>query len=62
MIKSGILIQSSIVLSFSHTQKEIDCFLKAFKDFLVVYKRALEGRIEDFVQGSFIKPVFREFN
>lgn len=62
MIKSGILIQSSIVLSFSHTQKEIDCFLKSFKDFLIVYKRALDGRIEDFVQGSFIKPVFREFN
>lgn len=62
MIKNKILIQSSLLISFSHRTKEVDQFMESFTSFLYLYKKVLKEGLENYLEGQSIKPVFREFN
>ena len=61
LIKRGILAPSLIV-SYSHTNSDIERTVEAIHDALLVYKDALEEGVEKFLYGSPVKPVFRKFN
>jgi len=52
----------SLVVSFSHTDADIDRTIEAVGEALRVYQQALENGIEKYLVGRPVKPVFRKFN
>jgi glutamate-1-semialdehyde 2,1-aminomutase len=60
-IKRG-LIMPSLVVSYSHTDEDIDRTIEVVAEALFVYRRALDDGIEKFLVGRAVKPVFRKFN
>lgn len=61
MIKAGILMPY-IAIAYEHTEKEIESTLEAARKAMKVYCDALNGNVDDFIEGSTIKPVFRKYN
>lgn len=61
MIKNGVLMPW-VALSYSHQKPEIELTLAAGRRSLEIYRRALEGGIEPYLEGRPIKPVFRKYN
>lgn len=60
-IKRGLLMPSMVV-SYSHSEIDIDRTIERVADALCVYKSALENGIDKHLQGRPVKPVFRKFN
>lgn len=60
-MKRGLLMPSSIV-SYSHSDKDIEQTVERISEALVVYKKALDEGIEKYLVGDPVKPVFRKFN
>jgi glutamate-1-semialdehyde 2,1-aminomutase len=56
------LLMPSMVVSFSHSDEDIDRTVEAVGQSLRVYRKALEDGIEKYLIGRPVKPVFREFN
>ena len=61
IIKRGI-IAPSLVVSFSHTDEDIDRTIEAIGASLNVYRKALAEGLEKYLVGRSVKPVFRPFN
>lgn len=61
MIKRGILAPSFVV-SYSHSDTDIDRTIEAVAESLVVYRKALDEGVEKYLIGRSVKPVFRTFN
>jgi glutamate-1-semialdehyde 2,1-aminomutase len=61
LIRSGVLAPSFVV-SYSHTDDDIDHTLEAVDHAAEVYARALEDGVDSFLVGRPVKPVFRAFN
>jgi glutamate-1-semialdehyde 2,1-aminomutase len=61
MIRRGVLTPSFVV-SFSHTDEDIDRTAEAVHEALAVYRKALDQGIADYLQGRAVKPVNRRFN
>lgn len=61
MLKEGILMPC-IAIAYEHEDNEIDMTLEAAKKAMNVYKDSLNGKVEDFILGNVIKPVFRKYN
>lgn len=61
LIKRGVLAPSFVV-SFSHTDKDIDMTVERVAEALLIYKRALDEGIDNYLIGSPIKPVARRYN
>lgn len=59
-IKRG-LIMPSLVVSFSHSNQDIDSTIEAVDESLKVYRKALENGIEKYLIGRPVKPVFRKY-
>ncbi|WP_414622980.1 glutamate-1-semialdehyde 2,1-aminomutase [Calothrix sp. CCY 0018] len=59
-IKRG-LIMPSLVVSFSHSDRDIDNTIAAVDESLQVYRKALENGIENYLIGRPVKPVFRKY-
>jgi glutamate-1-semialdehyde 2,1-aminomutase len=60
-MKRGLLMPSLIV-SFSHTDKDIDRTVEIISEALHVYRSALEDGIEKYLVGRPVKPAVRRFN
>jgi glutamate-1-semialdehyde 2,1-aminomutase len=60
-IRRGILAPSLIV-SYVHTDADIDRTVDAMDSALAIYKRALEDGIDKHLAGRAVKPVWRRFN
>ena len=60
-IKRGLLMPS-LVVSFSHTDADIDRTVEAIGEALYVYRKALDEGVEKYLLGRPVKPVFRSFN
>jgi glutamate-1-semialdehyde 2,1-aminomutase len=60
-IKRGLLMPS-LVISFSHTDKDIERTVEGVGEALMVYRRALEEGVEKYLVGRSVKPVFRTHN
>ncbi|UYO42120.1 glutamate-1-semialdehyde 2,1-aminomutase [Rhodopseudomonas palustris] len=61
IIKRG-LIAPSLVVSYSHTDTDIDRSIDIIGDSLRIYRRALENGVDCYLTGRPVKPVFREYN
>ncbi len=61
MIRGGVLMPW-IAVSQSHGDAELALTLQAADAAMGVVRRALDGRIEDFLVGPAVKPVFRSHN
>jgi glutamate-1-semialdehyde 2,1-aminomutase len=60
-IRRGLLMPS-LVVSFSHTDRDIDLTVELIGEALWIYRRALNEGVEKFLVGRPVKPVFRKFN
>jgi glutamate-1-semialdehyde 2,1-aminomutase len=61
LMKRGILA-SSLVVSYSHTEADIDRTVEAFHGALAVYRKALDEGLDRYLEGRPIKPVMRRLN
>lgn len=61
MIRHGVLMPW-VAVSQSHGDAELRLTLDAADKALAVVRQALDGRVEDFLEGPAIKPVFRSYN
>jgi len=57
-IKLGI-IAPSLMVTYSHSDSDIDRTIEAIGEALVIYRRALDEGIEKHLEGRPVKPVFR---
>jgi glutamate-1-semialdehyde 2,1-aminomutase len=60
LIRRGVLAPSFVV-SYSHTDRDIDDTIAAVSQALGVYRRALEDGVERHLVGRPVKPVFRPY-
>jgi len=61
LVKRGVLAPSFVV-SYSHTDADIDQTIEAVAGALQVYRRALDEGVERFLVGPSVKPVYRRFS
>lgn len=61
LMKRGLLMPSSIV-SYSHSDEDIDETIDRMHDAMKIYKKALEQGIEKFLVGRPVAPVWRRYN
>lgn len=61
MLKRGILMPW-ISISYRHTESLLSEIEQALDETFYIYAKALETSPRDFVQGDYLKPVFRKFN
>jgi glutamate-1-semialdehyde 2,1-aminomutase len=61
LIRRGVLAPSFVV-SYSHSDEDIDATIEAVAEALTVYRRALDDGPEPYLVGRSVKPVFRRFN
>ena len=61
IIKRGI-IAPSLVVSYSHTDEDIERTLEAFKEALFIYRKALDNGVEQYLVGRPVKPAVRKYN
>jgi glutamate-1-semialdehyde 2,1-aminomutase len=61
IIKHGI-IAPSLVVSYSHSDGDIDRTLDAFNEALYVYRKALDEGCEKYLVGRPVKPAVRKYN
>lgn len=59
-IKRGV-IAPSLVVSFSHTDADIDRTIEAISAALDIYSKALINGVENYLVGRPVKPVFRKY-
>jgi glutamate-1-semialdehyde 2,1-aminomutase len=60
-MKRGVLA-SSLVVSYSHSERDIDQTLEAMHEAMVVYKKALQEGLDKYLVGRPVKPAIREKN
>ncbi len=61
IIERGVL-GPSLVVSYSHSDTDIDKTIEAFSGALPVYRQALEDGVEKYLYGRPVKSVYRKFN
>lgn len=61
MIKEGILMPC-IAIAYEHGEPEVDMTLTAARKAMQKLKDSLDGDVNQFIEGSVIKPVFRKYN
>ena len=61
MVRRGV-IAPSLVVSFSHSDADINRTAEAVFDAHVVYRKALDEGIDKYLEGRPVKPVFRKRN
>lgn len=60
MIRHGVLAPS-FVISYSHTDEDVDRTVEAADAALRVYRQALDEGVERYLVGASVKPVFRPY-
>ncbi|MGH6944335.1 MAG: glutamate-1-semialdehyde 2,1-aminomutase [Geminicoccaceae bacterium] len=60
-IRRGVLMPS-LVVSYSHTDEDVDLTVEAIDGALGVYRRALEGGVERYLVGRPSQTVYRRYN
>jgi glutamate-1-semialdehyde 2,1-aminomutase len=61
LIRRGV-IGPSFVVSFSHTNEDIDRTAEAIHESLYIYRKALDEGIDKYLAGRPVRPVYRKFN
>lgn len=60
-MKRGLLMPSSII-SYAHTDADIDETVEKIHEALIIYKKALEEGVDKYLVGRSVEPVFRKYN
>ncbi len=60
-MKKGILA-ASLVISYSHTDEDVDKTIYAFNETFKTYRKALDEGIDKYLVGRPVKPVWRKLN
>jgi glutamate-1-semialdehyde 2,1-aminomutase len=60
-IRRGV-IAPSFVVSYAHTDRDIDRTIEAVGEALLVYRKALSEGVEKYLVGPSVKTVYRKFN
>jgi glutamate-1-semialdehyde 2,1-aminomutase len=60
-LKRGVLAPS-LVVSYAHTDADIDKTIEVFSDAFKVYRQALDEGVENYLVGRPVQPVWRRFN
>ena len=61
LLKRGILTLGVHVICFSHSNKDVEKTLEAYRDAMRVIRQAInEGNIEKYIEGTKVQPVFRK--
>lgn len=60
ILRRGILA-TSLVVNYSHGERDIDQTVEAFAEAFVVYRKALDEGIEKYLCGRPVKPAIRRF-
>lgn len=60
IIRRGVLA-TSLVVNYSHSERDIDLTIDAFAEAFVVYRKALDEGIEKYLCGRPVKPAIRRF-
>ena len=60
LIRRGVL-SPSFMVSYSHSDDDIDDTIQAIGESLVVYRQALDQGVERYLVGRPIKPAFRPY-
>ena len=60
-IKRGLLMPS-LIISWAHTDEDIDRTVECVAEALHVYRRALDEGVEKYLVGRPVKPAIRKFN
>jgi len=60
-LKRGLLMPSSIV-SYSHSDEDISITVEKLYEAMVIYKKALEEGVTNYLEGRSISPVWRKYN
>ena len=60
-VKRGLLLPSLIV-SYSHTRRDIKRTVEIIHEALAVYRKALDEGIKTYILGRPVRPLFRTFN
>ena len=61
LIRRGVLAPSFVV-SYSHSDIEIDRTAEAVYEAHVIYRKALDEGIDKYLKGRPVKPVNRKYN
>jgi glutamate-1-semialdehyde 2,1-aminomutase len=61
MIRRGV-IMPSLVVSYSHSDEDIDCTVQAIDGALAIYRRALDEGVDKYLIGRPSQSVYRKFN
>lgn len=61
LIRHGI-IGPSFVVSYSHTDADIDRTAEVVHEALVIYRKAIDEGVEKYLEGRPVKPVYRKYN
>ena len=61
LIRRGVL-GPSLVISYSHSDADVDQTIEAFEGALSVYRQALDRGCEEFLVGPETQVVYRDFN
>jgi glutamate-1-semialdehyde 2,1-aminomutase len=61
LIRHGV-VAPSFVVSFAHSDADIDRTAEAVFAAHRVYRKALDEGVEKYLEGRPVKPVFREYN
>lgn len=61
LIRRGV-IGPSFVVSYSHSDADIDRTAEAVHGALRVYRKAIEEGVEHYLEGRPVQPVYRKFN
>lgn len=61
LMKRGVLA-SSLVVSYSHTDADIDRTVEAVAGACAVYRKAIDEGVDKYLVGRPVAPVFRKFN
>jgi glutamate-1-semialdehyde 2,1-aminomutase len=60
-IKRGLLMPS-LIISYSHSDEDVDNTVAAIHESLYTYRRALDEGVDRYLVGGPTKPVFRRYN
>jgi len=60
-IRRGVLM-SSLVVSYTHTDEDIDRTIEAFDGALAIYRQALEQGVDGYLIGRPAQPLYRRYN
>ncbi len=61
LMKRGVL-GPSLIVSYSHTDEDVDRTIEAFDDALAVYRKALDDGVDDLLVGQPSQIVYRRYN